>query len=598
MESAQKIYMTENTRNFCIISHVDHGKSTLSDRFLELTGTVEKRKMQEQFLDIMPLEREKGITIKMQPVRMEYKGYVLNLIDTPGHVDFAYEVSRSLAAVEGVILLVDAAKGIQAQTLANLELAKEQGLVVIPAINKIDLPLAKADEVAKELAELLSVTEQDIFHISAKLGTNVEELLMAVIDKFPAPKGEREKPLRALIFDSRYDAFLGVVVYVRIIDGSVRATDKVRFLAAGSTSTTKEVGYFLPQEQSTDVLVSGDIGYIATGIKAPDKVRIGDTVTERDSKAEPLLGYKEPKQVVFVSLYPQDPDAFDLLKDAITKLKLNDPSFTYEPESREALGRGFRCGFLGVLHSEIISERIQREFSIDLVMSRPSVEFQVLDRQGKEISVQTASDWPDAGVIEEVREPWVALQVICPTSFYSAVIKVLQALEGKSKDISYLGEHTVMFKYEVPLREIIIDLYDTLKSVTQGLASMDYEITGYYPGNLVKLDILIAGTKEEALSQIVSKDRAYQEGKTLVAKLKKSLPPQLFSVPLQAVIGGKVLARETIKAKRRDVTESLYGGDVTRKRKLLEKQKKGKKELAQKGRVRIPSKVFLDLFRS
>lgn len=590
--------MIKNTRNFCIISHVDHGKSTLSDRFLELTGTIEKRKMQDQFLDSMPLEREKGITIKMQPVRMKYKEYVLNLIDTPGHVDFAYEVSRSLAAVEGAILLVDATKGIQAQTLANLKLAKDQGLVIIPVINKIDLEVARVEEVVQELAKLLFVPEQTILRISAKVGTNVEELLQEVIRRVPAPAGDKEKPLKALIFDSRYDSFLGIVAYLRIVEGSVKATDKVRFLAAGSVTTLKEVGYFLPKEKSAGELVAGDIGYIATGIKDADKVRIGDTVSSYGQKGEPLLGYKDPKPVVFVSLYPQNPDDFDTLKDAVVKLRLNDPSFTYEPEAREALGRGFRCGFLGVLHSEIISERIQREFSVELVISRPSVEFLIVTRQGKEISVQTASDWPDDGTIQEVKEPWVSLQVICPTSFYSAVIKVLQALEGERKDISYLGEHTVVFQYEVPLREIIVDLYDTLKSVTKGLASMDYEMIGYRQGNLVKLDILIAGAKEEALSQVVSRDKAQNEGKTLVAKLKNALPPQQFAVPLQAMIGGKVIARETLKATRRDVTAPLYGGDVTRKRKLLEKQKKGKKEMAAKGRVHIPSKVFLDLFRS
>lgn len=596
---AEKNYMRKNVRNFCIISHVDHGKSTLSDRFLELTGTVEKRKMQDQFLDTMPLEREKGITIKMQPVRMEYNNYVLNLIDTPGHVDFAYEVSRSLAAVEGAVLLVDATKGIQAQTLANLKLAKEQELVIVPVINKIDLEVALVEETVKELAKLLDIDEKEIIRISAKTGENIKELLDEIIKRVPAPKGEEEKPFRALIFDSRYDSFLGIVAYVRVIDGTVNANDKVRFLATNSSSVLKEVGYFFPQEKPADKLVAGDIGYIATGVKDSNKVRIGDTVSlYSDNNVESLLGYKTPKPVVFVSLYPQDTNDFDKLKDAISKLKLNDPSFTYEPESREALGRGFRCGFLGVLHSEIISERIQREFLVDLVISRPSVEFLVTNKQGKELSVQTASDWPNESTIEEVKEPWVSLKVICPNSFYSAVIQVLESIQGERKGIEYLGEDAVMFEYEVPLREVIIDLYDTLKSVTKGLASMDYEVVGYRKGDLVKLDILVAGNKEEALSQVVSRNKAQSEGKSLVAKLKKFLPAQQFVVPLQAVIGGTIIARETIKAQRRDVTAGLYGGDITRKRKQLEKQKKGKKEMAAKGRVRIPSSVFLDLFRS
>ena len=595
-----------NIRNFCIIAHIDHGKSTLADRFLELTGTVERRKMKEQFLDQMDLEREKGITIKMQPVRMHYtkdgQEYILNLIDTPGHADFSYEVSRSLAAVEGAILLVDATKGVQAQTLAHLNHAKAQGLTVIPCINKIDSPLARVQEVAKEIVKLLSITQEDIFRISAKEGIGIKEVLDAVIDTVPAPRGEESKPFRALIFDSRFDAFKGIVAFVRVVDGSLLPHEKIVLLGTDVESLVKEVGSFSPAETVEESLRAGEIGYIATGIKEPERVRIGDTVTKseiRNSKSEMALpGFTIPKPVVFVSLYPQDPNEFDALQDALSKLKLNDPALSYAIESKEALGRGFRCGFLGVLHSEIISERIEREYKIQMVISRPSVEFSIIMNNGKALSVKVPSDWPAPNMVKSMEESWAAVEVITPGAFLSATLQFLRGFEGSKSEVEDLGEEKFLLRYEMPLRELIGDFHDKLKSVTQGMASMDYKILGMRPANLVKLEFRIAGAIEEALSMVVPESHAYQEGKKVVEKLKEVLGPQLFEVALQATVGSRILARETISARRKDVTAPLYGGDVTRKNKLLEIQKKGKKELKAKGRVVIPTRVFLDLFRS
>ncbi len=595
--------MAGNIRNFVIIAHVDHGKSTLADRFLELTGAVEKRQMKEQFLDQMDLEREKGITIKMQPIRLHYafegQEYQLNLIDTPGHADFSYEVSRSLAAVEGAILLVDATKGIQAQTLANLKSAREQELTIIPVVNKIDLPSARTEEISKSIADLLAVEESSIFRISGKTGQNVESLLRAVIARVPPAKEESDKPLRALVFDSHFDSFKGVVAYVRVQEGRVRTNDNLFLKASSERAVAKEVGHFSPKEVADGELRAGQIGYIATGLKEPGMVRIGDTITlVQTSEVASLEGYASPKSVVFVSFYPQDPQDFDVLKDAIAKLKLNDPSFEYEPESHEALGRGFRCGFLGVLHSEIILERLQREYGISMIISRPSVEFKVTDPKGREVSIKTAAEWPQNQYIQSVKEPWVWLEIVAPTSYYSHVVQLLAQLEGQQLETRNIGVNSLSLIYETPLREIVIDFYDKLKSATQGMASMDYQITDWRPANLVKLEIHIADKKEEAFSQIISRERAYQEGKKMTAKLKELLPTQQFAVAIQAVADGKVIARETMRARRRDVTAPLYGGDITRKRKLLEKQKKGKKELAERGRVHIPSKVFLDVFRS
>ena len=603
----------ENTHNLVIISHIDHGKSTLADRLLELTGTIPKEKMREQFLDSMDLERGRGITIKMHPVRMTYilnsKFYILNLIDTPGHVDFSYEVSRSLVAVEGAILLVDATKGIQAQTLANLELAKKQNLVIIPAVNKIDSPQAKIGETKTDLAKLLNILEKEVFEISAKYGTNVEKLLQAVIEKIPCPKGNPEKPLRALIFDSKYDPFKGVIAFVRVIDGKVSSGEKIYLIQTKTEGEVKEIGYFKPELVETYELKAGEIGYIATGIKTPAKVRVGETITKISNlNVEPLPGYQTPKPMVFASIYPENPDDFDLLKTALAKLKLNDASLSFEPEMREFLGRGFRCGFLGTLHAEITSERLSREFSLSLIISTPSVVYRVINQKNQEISIYSPSDWPPQDEIKKIKEPWARLEIITPQNFLGRVLEILKGTEGKSIETRYFGLNKVLLIYEVPLREIIVGFYDNLKGQTQGFASMNYEFLdsnppttqqglGYRPADLVKLEILIAGGREEAFSKIAPRTKAYQEGKRMVEKLKKILPSQLFSVPLQAVVSGKIIARETIKAKRRDVIAPLYGGDYTRKRKLLEKQKRGKKELKEKGRIRIPPKVFLEMFQ-
>ena len=592
----------ENFRNFVILSHIDHGKSTLADRFLELTNTIPKEKMRPQYLDMMDLERGRGITIKMHPVRMTYtlnlKPYTLNLIDTPGHVDFSYEVSRSLAAVEGAILLVDATKGIQAQTLANLDLAKRQNLVIIPAVNKIDSPQAKIGETKTDLAKLLNIPEGEVFEISAKYGTNVEKLLQDVIEKIPCPKGNSEKPLRALIFDSKYDPFKGVVAFVRMIDGKVSSGEKIYLIQTKTEGEAKEVGYFKPELGATGELKAGETGYIATGIKEPEKVRVGETITKISNlNIEALPGYQTPKPMVFASIYPENPDDFETLKTALSQLKLNDAALTFEAEMKEALGRGFRCGFLGTLHAEIVSERLRREFGLDLVISNPSVVFKVINEKDREIFVYSPQDFPNQSKIKAAQEPWLRLEIITPTSFTGKIAELLKSLNGIRIETKYFSLDRLLLIYEVPLKEIIVGFYDKLKGMTQGFASMNYEILGYRPANLVKLEILIAGEKEEAFSKIVSEKDAFFEGKRMVEKLKEILPVQLFSVPIQASISGKIIARETMKAKRRDVIAPLYGGDYTRKRKLLEKQKKGKKELKEKGRIRIPPRVFLEMFR-
>jgi len=596
--------MTKNIRNFCIISHIDHGKSTLADRFLELTGTVPPGKMRPQYLDMMDLEREKGITIKMQPVRMRFGDYILNLIDTPGHVDFSYEVSRSLAAVEGAILLVDVIKGIQAQTIANLELAKKQNMVIVPVVNKIDSPQARIEETKKELAGLLNISQDEIFEISAKQGTNIKKLLDAVVEKIPVPKGEMEKPLRALIFDSKYDAYKGVVAYVRIIDGKIESGEKIFLIQADSEGEAKEIGFFNPELSPQKEMVAGEIGYIATGIKETGKVRVGDTIIKIPNsklqipKTEPLPGYKEPKPMVFASFYPENPDQFDLLKDALTKLKLNDPSLTFEPEMKESLGRGFRCGFLGTLHAEIISERLRREYGLNLVISVPQVLYKITNQKNQEISVYSSSDWSPPQEIKEKREPWAKLEVLTPQNYLGQVLELLQEFKARKIETKYFSQELFILIYEVPLRQILTGFYDRLKGVSQGFASMNYQILDWRPADLEKLEILIAGKKEEAFSRIVSKNEAEKEGRAVVKKLKEFLPPQLFSVPLQAILGGKIIARETLRARGKDVIAPLYGGDYTRKRKLLEKQKKGKKELKEKGKVNIPSRVFLEIFKN
>jgi len=589
----------KNIRNFSIISHVDHGKSTLADRFLELTGTVEKRKMQPQYLDLMDLEREKGITIKMQPCRIQFGDYILNLIDTPGHVDFSYEVSRSLAAVEGAILLVDATKGIQAQTMANLELAKKQNLVIIPIINKIDSPQAKIEETEKEISDLLGVPPADILKISAKEGTNVKEILDAIVEKIPPPKTKEEDCLRALIFDSKYDPYKGVVAFVRIFEGKIKKGEKIYLLQSKTKGEAKEVGIFKPQLFPKEELTCGEIGYLATGIKETEKVRVGETITIPGAKINPLPGYLEPKPMVFLSIFPEDSNDFDLLEEGLEKLKLNDAALTFNPEMKEALGRGFQAGFLGLLHAEIITERLKREFGLSLVLSTPQVLYKVLAIDNKEIFIRTPVDWPNAEKIKESFELWAELEVLTPLNYLGQVLKLLDSIDSEHIKTNYLSQQKTELIYQVPLREIISkNFYDKVKTISQGFASINYKVLDWRKINLVKLDILILGRREEALSQIVPEKEAQKIGRITVEKLKELLPPQLFSLPLQAVVGGKIIARETIKARRRDVTASLYGGDYTRKRKLLEKQKKGKKDLKEKGRVQIPSQVFLEMFKA
>ncbi len=602
----------KNIRNFSIIAHIDHGKSTLADRLLELTGTIDPKKMMPQFLDSMDLEREKGITIKLKAIRMNYnfegKDYILNLVDTPGHVDFSYEVSRSLEAVEGAVLLVDATQGIQAQTLANLELAKKQNLKIIPVVNKIDSPIAKVEESVEELSNLLNVMPEEIIKISAKDGTNVLQVLETIIKEVPPPSARRSPegeggPFRALIFDSEYDSFKGVIAFVRVVDGEIANGEKIELMATNTPAEVKELGYLNPAFSAREKISAGDIGYIATGIKEPGKVTAGDTIIKLQTASargviQPLPGYQEPKPMVFASLYPENPDDFDVLKVALSKLKLNDPALVFEPEMKEALGRGFNCGFLGTLHIEIISERLQREFGLNLVISTPSVVYKVFDQKGKEILIHSATDWPEQSKIKNTEEPWVSLEVIAPSNQMGKLMEILKSLKGNYLETNYLSPERAIIVFETPLRGIIANLYDKIKTASQGYASMNYKMLGFRLGKLVKMEILIAGQKEEAFSRIVAEDESYQEGKKLVEKLKDVLPPEQFSVALQAVIGGKVIARETISARRKDVTGYLYGGDVTRKNKLLEKQKKGKKLMKQKGRVNVPTKAFLEVFRT
>ena len=596
-------------RNFCIIAHIDHGKSTLADRLLDMTKTIATNKITAQFLDSMELEKEKGITIKLKPVRMHYthngKECILNLVDTPGHVDFAYEVSRSLAAVEGAVLLVDATQGIQAQTLANIDLAKKQNLVIIPVVNKIDMDAARVEESCQELAAVLGVAPESVIKISAKNGLNVEQVLQAVVEKIPSPEvrnaGAEQKPFRALIFDSTYDSFKGVLALVRVIDGSIKDREKIELLAAKTVAEVKELGYLAPGIVPQPEIFTGEIGYIATGIKEPGKVRVGDTIVRlapRPYTLDPLPGYSEPNPMVFASFYPEDPEEFEVLKVALGKLKLQDPALVYEAEMKEALGRGFRCGFLGTLHVEIISERLEREFNLGLVISTPSVIYKLFNKKGQEQVIYSASDWPDPSAIEKMEEPWVLLEIIAPASYVGKLMDVLNGVGGNYLETNYLSAERAIIKYEAPLRAIVANLYDKIKSTSQGYASLNYTMLGYRPAVLVKMEIWIAGRPEEAFSRIVEEHDAHEQGKKLVEKLKEALPQQQFTVALQAVIGGKVIARETISARRKDVTGYLYGGDKSRKKKLLEKQKKGKALMKDKGKVTVPSKTFLEIFRA
>ncbi len=583
--------------------------------------------MQEQYLDQMELERERGITIKLQPVRMKYKirnpkheilnnpksleirnsdleisdsiqEYELNLIDTPGHVDFSYEVSRSLAAVEGAILLVDASKGIQAQTLANLHLAQKQGLKIVTAINKIDLPNARTEQVREELAHLLNVAPEEILDVSAKMGDGVKELLERVIRQVPSPRGSQDAPLRALIFDSAFDPYKGVLAYVRVFDGAVKRGDKMTTSATRAKADVLEVGSFAPQLTTGDLLSPGEIGYVATGLKDPGLIRVGDTVVfQNASTAEPLPGYRQVRPMVYASFFPENSDDYDLLKDALGKLRLTDAALSYEPESSAGLGRGFRIGFLGMLHVEIISERLRREFGLPLIISSPSVEYRVMLKNGEEQSVRSASMLPDFSKIQQIAEPIVALEIITPAAYLGSVMELASTVRSVHLGTEYLGKETALIRYRVPLAEVITDFYDTLKSVSSGYASMSYEPEGFQAHDLVRLDVMVAGDLVEPFSRIVPRDKAYLQGRALVNKLKEVIPPQWFAVALQAVIGGKVIARETIRARRKDVTGYLYGGDVTRKMKLLEKQKKGKKKMQEVGKVNIPHDVFLKMLK-
>jgi GTP-binding protein LepA len=590
----------KNIRNFCIIAHINHGKSTLSDRFLELTHTIEMSKMKPQLLDQMELERERGITIKLAPVQMKFihknQEYILNLIDTPGHADFSYEVSRSLAAVEGAILLVDASKGVQAQTVAHFEQSQKENLVIIPAINKIDLVSSKMEEVEKEIESLVG-KNLPIFKISAKDSTGVESLLKEVIEKIPAPRGDQQKPLRALVFDSFYDPFLGVIAQVRIVDGKVSARTKLKFLRNGEKFEAKEVGIFKPQLTSCTELLTGEIGYIATGLKEINLVRVGDTIAEAESMTQPLPGYKEIQPVVFSSFYPEQDKDFEVLRDGLWKLKLNDAALHFEPEKSGTLGRGFRCGFLGLLHMEIVKERLKREFNIEPIITLPSVAYKIHLLNGEILEISNLTYLPDNAQYSLIEEPWSDIEIITPISYLGSLMELLSNRRAIKLNSDFISSGKVVIHAEIPLSEMISDFYDRLKSLSSGFASLNYNIIGWKKGDLVRLDIFVAQEKVEAMSRIVPKQNAYYEGKEMVEKLKELLPRVMFPQALQAVVGGKVLARETIPALKKDVTGYLYGGDITRKRKLWEKQKRGKKKMTARGHVEIPSDVFLKLFK-
>ena len=594
----------ERIRNFSIVAHIDHGKSTLADRLLEATHTIDKRQMTSQVLDSMDLEREKGITIKARAVRLHYDAadgqtYALNLIDTPGHVDFTYEVSRSLQACEGAILVIDASQGIEAQTLANVHLAMAQNLTIIPVINKIDLPSADPEMVMSELEETLAIPREDVLLASAKDGTGVTDVLEAIVHRIPPPAIDIHAPLRALVFDSHYDQYKGVVAYVRLESGTLRDHERIRFMATDAESEILELGYFRPQPVPTERLVAGEVGYVASGLKNIREARVGDTLTTADRGAEePLPGYREPLPLVFAGIYPLKGDDYPELRDALDKLHLNDAGFVYEPESSAALGFGFRCGFLGLLHMEITQERLEREFGLDLIASAPSVEYRVkVLHRADEIVVDNPAQMPNAGEIESIAEPWVAAQVITPTDYIGPLMELATSRRGEFQNMEYLDPSRVNLHFEMPLGDLIIDFYDQLKSRSSGYASLDYSYIGYRPGDLVKLDVLVGGEPVDALSLIVYRSNAYRQGKLLVDKLKELIPRQMFEVPVQAAVGSNIISRETIRAMRKNVLAKCYGGDVTRKRKLLEKQKEGKQRMKRIGSVEIPQEAFLAVLR-
>jgi GTP-binding protein LepA len=589
----------DHIRNFSIIAHIDHGKSTLADRILEITGAVDPKKMRAQVLDSMDLERERGITIKAQAVRVEYRAsdgqaYHLHLIDTPGHVDFSYEVSRSLAACEGALLVVDAAQGVEAQTVANTYLAIENGLELIPVINKVDLPGAEPERVAAEIADLLGGDAADAIPISAKTGQGVADVLEAIVERIPPPEGDLQAPPRALIFDSEFDQYRGVVAYVRMVDGKFRKGERIVAMQNGTEADIDDLGFFRPAMTGVSEMEAGDVGYLITGVKDVAKLRVGDTLTARDRQAaEPLEGYREVRPMVFCGLFPIDTDRYEDLRDALDKLALNDAALSYEPETSDALGFGFRCGFLGLLHMEIVRERLEREYDLDLLATTPNVRYEVHLIGGETVEIHSPTQLPDPGSIEEIEEPYIRATIICPSEYVGAVMELCQGRRGTHVDMHYLSPQRVQIRYDLPLAEIVLDFFDLLKSSTRGYASLDYEPIGNRPSDLVKVDILLAGEKVDALSIIVHRDFAYDQGKVLVERLRRTIPRQLFDIPVQAAIGSRILARETVKALRKDVTAKLYGGDVTRKQKLLKKQKAGKKRMKQVGRVEVPQEAFL-----
>lgn len=595
--------MTAYIRNFCIIAHVDHGKSTLADRLLQLTGTLSEREMTDQVLDSMDLEREKGVTIKASAVRMNYTArdgqtYELNLIDTPGHVDFSYEVSRALQACEGAVLVVDASQGIEAQTLANLYAALEADLVIIPVINKIDLVSARPEEVAEDIGSLLGVPPQEVIRISAKEGVNIQAVLEAIVEKVPPPRGNPTAPLRALVFDSHYDSYKGVVAYVRVVDGELRVSDSLHLMSSGVDVKPVEVGIFAPSLQPTGSLSTGEVGYIATGLKTVREARVGDTITSTLRPAsEPLPGFRHPKPMVFAGIYPSEADDYQDLREALEKLQLNDASLVYQPETSQALGYGFRAGFLGLFHMEIIQERLEREYDLDVVFTAPTVAYEVLRRDGTVQVVSSPAELPEESEIVEIREPWVNIEIITPLEYYGAIMDLVTKRRGEFKGQDYPAPHRVQLHYQIPLSEIMVDFFDELKSRTRGYASLDYQFAEYRPDDLQKLEILVNGDPVDALATIVHRKDAYHKGQRMITKLKELIPRQLFEVAIQASAGGRVISRANVKPLRKDVLAKCYGGDITRKKKLLEKQKRGKKRMKMIGNVEIPQEAFMAVLR-
>ena len=582
----------DRIRNFSIVAHIDHGKSTLADRILEVTETLSLRQMREQVLDSMELERERGITIKAQAVRVAWRGHQLNLIDTPGHVDFTYEVSRALQACEGALLVVDAAQGIEAQTLANAYLALENDLEIVPVVNKIDLPQADPGTTAADVAQLVGEDSERVLRISAKTGAGIEEVLDAVVDRIPAPEGDPTAPPRALVFDSSYDQYRGVVAFVRMVDGRFTPRQRLRAMAAGTRFEAEELGFFSPDRSPTETLEAGEVGYVVTGLKDVSRLRVGDTLTAEEQPAStPLPGYKDVKPTVFAGLFPTESDDYPDLRDALERLKLNDASLFYEPETSQALGFGFRCGFLGLLHMEIVRERLEREFDLDLLVTAPNVAYRVLTKGGDELEVHNPADMPRE--IELVEEPYIRATTIVPKDYVGSVMELNNDRRGRFHHMEYLSEERVLLAYDLPLADIVYDYYDQLKSRTRGYASFDYDLLGFEPGELVRLDVLLAGDPVDALSLIVHRDAAYGRGRALVDRLREEIPRQMFDVPVQAAVGSRIIARETIKARRKDVLAKCYGGDITRKRKLLERQKKGKRRMKQVGAVEVPQEAFL-----